>query len=87
MSVLRIPAGAVCLVPGCPTPPEFILSVRMRRQDTGASWAPNTKAFFCDRHANSGCRMRILFEPTTSSVNVIDVAVVGDVVTRTTKIK
>ena len=84
---LHIPYDAKCLVPGCKKPPEFTLSLRMRRRNTGATWAPNQYAFFCDKHANRGSEITILYTPTNTGENHVKVAVAGPVVERTTVIR
>jgi len=65
---LHFPDDAICFVPGCKRPLTHQLSVRMRRKDTGADWAPNIPAYFCSYHANSGCVMRILYEPQVDKI-------------------
>ena len=37
-----------------PNPATNNFSVRLRREDTSAIWAPNTEAFICDEHAACG---------------------------------
>lgn len=66
---LHFPSDAECLVPECGRKPiTHQFSVRMRRKDTGADWAPNVPAYFCDFHANSGAKVTILYEPHTTGV-------------------
>jgi len=65
---LHFPDDATCLVPGCGRALTHQISVRMRRKDTGADWAPNLPAYFCSFHARSGCRLRILYEPRMDRV-------------------
>ena len=84
---LHIPASARCMVPGCKNPPGFILSLRMRRRNTGATWAPNQPAFFCDKHANAGSDITIIYTPTKTGENRVKVAVATPVVERVTTIR
>ena len=84
---LHIPRNAKCMVPGCTNKPRFILSLRMRRHDSGATWAPNQPAYFCDAHANSGSDVTIMFTPTATGENHVRVAASGPVVERTTPIR
>ena len=64
-----------CIVPGCPREALNNLSVRLRRPDTSAIWAPNTEAYVCDSHAESGARVTLYYEPTTAEA--IEVRVHG----------
>ena len=52
-----------CIVPGCSNPGRHALTLRMRRPDTSAVWAPNTQAYFCDEHADCGAEVDILVRP------------------------
>ena len=52
------------IVAGYPNSAEHNFSVRLRRPDTTAIWAPNTEAFLYDQHAVSGLRITVLLEPT-----------------------
>ena len=85
---LNIPANAVCLLPGCSGKPTHLLSLRMRRKDSGADWAPNTPAYFCTPHATKGAHVVVLYSPDTSGVVEIDVsaAVTARTVSRSTPI-
>lgn len=66
MSSLKFPDGVRCLIPGCQEKVTHQFSVRMRRKDTGADWAPNVPAYFCTLHANSGAEIKIVYEPNRS---------------------
>jgi len=55
-----------CIIPGCPNDAEHNLSVRLRRPDTSAIWAPNTEAYLCDAHATQGLRITVVLEPTSA---------------------
>jgi hypothetical protein len=57
---------ADCIVPGCSLDALNSLSIRLRRPDTSAIWAPNLDAHVCDVHATSGARIYVLFEATDS---------------------
>ena len=75
------------MVSGCEEPPTHVLSLRMRRQDTGADWAPNLPAFFCPRHANGGSDIWIRYTPTGSHKNRVRVTVGFNEVNRTSEIR
>ena len=66
---------AECVVPGCAEEALNNLGVRLRRPNTSAIWAPNTEAYVCDRHAESGARLTLYYEATDS--DQIDVRVHG----------
>jgi hypothetical protein len=53
----------VCMVPGCHEPGRHAVTLRVRRPDTTAVIAPNTGAYLCDRHAESGFEMDIVLRP------------------------
>jgi hypothetical protein len=53
-----------CIVPGCGRDGTNNLSIRCRRPDTSAIWAPNTDAFLCNAHATAGARLHLLYEAT-----------------------
>ena len=55
-----------CVIPGCHNHAPHNLSVRLRRPDTTAIWAPNTEAYLCDAHAAQGLSITIILEPTTT---------------------
>jgi hypothetical protein len=81
---LNIPADAECLV--CGKQATHLLSLRMRREDTGADWAPNTTAFFCTAHANGGAKITVLYEPTGTKEVETGVVAVRHAAARTTPI-
>ena len=56
-----------CIIPGCVNNAENNFSVRLRRPDTTAIWAPNTEAYLCDTHAVQGLRVTVILEPTNDS--------------------
>jgi hypothetical protein len=70
---LHIPSNGECLVPGCSNPPTHLLSLRMRRKDSGADWAPNTEAYFCTDHATSGAEVEILYRPNVTGTVAVTV--------------
>lgn len=82
-----IPPGANCLIPECNETPSHILSLRMRREDTGADWAPNLPAYFCDAHSIGGVRITMLYEPTDSAEVEVHVMAAAAVAHRTTPIR
>lgn len=55
-----------CIIPGCLNVAPHNLSIRVRRPDTTAIWAPNTLAFLCDAHAGQGMNVTVLLEPTNT---------------------
>lgn len=56
-----------CIVPGCNRNAVNNLGVRLRRPpQADALWSPNTNAYLCDRHARSGARITLIYEPTDS---------------------
>jgi hypothetical protein len=63
MSRLIIPEDARCLTPSCKGTPTHVFSIRMRRIDTSAAWAPNVPAFFCDDCATRGGELEIKYTP------------------------
>lgn len=69
---LKFPDDAECLIPMCERKVTHQFSVRMRRKDTGADWAPNVPAYFCDFHANSGADITMLYETNTTGVVEIE---------------
>ena len=83
---LRIPANAECLIPRCDEEPTHVFSVRMRRKDSGADWAPNTEAYFCERHANDGARISVFYEPIPMGFVTVSVQAVTEAASRTTPI-
>lgn len=82
-----IPPNASCMVSGCKGTVTHLLSLRMRREDTGADWAPNLPAYFCSEHANSGSEIVLIYHPTRTGTNAIEVCVGSQTVNRTTKIR
>jgi hypothetical protein len=67
-----------CAVPGCPHRGEgrHVLTLRLRRPDTSAVWAPTTGLYLCDSHATQGCEIEITVRPKKNrKVKVTSVAV------------
>jgi len=64
-----------CVIPGCNNRAPHNLSVRLRRPNTSAIWAPNTEAFLCNVHAAQGLKVTIILEPTET--HSIETRVVG----------
>lgn len=75
------------MVPGCGDHPTHVLSLRMRRRDTGADWAPNLPAFFCTPHATDGAKLTILYEPRADGHVEVEVVAAHTAVTRTVEIR
>lgn len=84
---LKFPPDAACLVPGCERTPTHVFSVRMRRKDTGAVWAPNSTAYFCDRHAEKGAEISVFYKPTFSGKIEMNVATASETASRITEIR
>jgi hypothetical protein len=75
-----------CLIPNCPNNAENNISIRCRRPDTSAIWAPNTVAYLCDIHADMGYSIDIRFTPAQSRTITTNVSAGGHTETRTTPI-
>lgn len=75
-----------CLIPNCQNNAENNISIRCRRPDTSAIWAPNTEAFLCDIHADQGYSIDITFRPAPARSITTNVSAGGHVETRTTPI-
>ncbi len=75
-----------CIVPGCNNYAEHNISVRCRRPDTSAIWAPNTTAYLCDEHAEQGCIIDVTITPTNDREVTTNVTAGGRVASRTTTI-
>lgn len=52
-----------CIVPGCKREAPHAITLRLRRPDTSAVWAPNTDAYLCDEHATEGGELEVIFRP------------------------
>jgi hypothetical protein len=76
-----------CVVPGCARDGRNNLSVRLRRPDTSAIWAPNTEGFVCDVHAESGARVVLYYETTSADEIEVVVHGVDSAAMRTTPIR
>jgi hypothetical protein len=55
-----------CIVPGCKRNAVNTLGVRLRKPDSNAFWAPQTKTYVCDVHARSGARVTVIYEANES---------------------
>ncbi len=75
-----------CLIPNCANNAENNISIRCRRPDTTAIWAPNTEAFLCDVHADEGYSIDITFATAPVRSITTNVSAGGHVETRTTPI-
>ena len=76
-----------CIFEGCQQEGVHNFSVRLRRPDTSAIWAPNTRAFLCNFHASRGVRIVVLLEPTDRPELETIVRSVGQPVSRKTPIR
>ena len=56
-----------CLIPNFTNNAENNISIRCRRPDTTAIWAPNTVGNLCDIHADEGYTIDITFTPSLSA--------------------
>ncbi len=52
-----------CIVPGCLDAGRHMITLRCRRPDTSAVWAPTTGAYLCDKHATGGGEIELIFRP------------------------
>lgn len=50
-----------CIVPNCQRDGLHAITLRLRRPDTSAVWAPNTDAYLCDEHAVGGAEIELTF--------------------------
>lgn len=75
-----------CLIPNCQNNAENNISIRFRRQNTTAIWAPNTEGFLCDIHADQGYSIDITFTPEPARTITTNVSAGGQIETRTTPI-
>jgi hypothetical protein len=83
----RIDLMPACIIPGCPREASNNLSVRLRRADTSAIWAPNTDAYVCDTHATQGARLTLFYESVDSGSVEINVHGAAPAASRTTPIR
>jgi len=75
-----------CVVPGCAREGRNNLSIRLRRPDTSAIWAPNTEAFVRDTHAESGARLTLYYQATDADRIEVIVHGIGEPASRITPI-
>jgi hypothetical protein len=75
-----------CLIPGCSNEGENNISIRLRRPDTSAIWAPNTEAFLCSIHSGQGYVIKVEMRPAATLTTTTEVSAGGRVETRTTSI-
>ncbi len=75
-----------CIIPGCGNVATNNVSVRLRRADTTAIWAPNTNAFICDLHANQGFTVEVNLHLREDKQLETVVSAGGQPVRRTTEI-
>ncbi len=75
-----------CIINGCLNEGKHHISIRCRRIDTTAIWAPNCHAFLCDEHAENGCTIDISITPTNTGNIETHVSGGGVLVRRTTPI-
>lgn len=75
-----------CLIPNCTNNAENNISIRCRRPDTTAIWAPNTVANLCAIHADEGYTIDITFTPSQTRTITTNVSAGGHIETRTTEI-
>lgn len=75
-----------CLIPNCQNNAQNNISIRLRRSDTSAIWAPNSEAFLCDIHAAQGYIINVELIPVQTITITTNVSAGGQVETRTTPI-
>jgi hypothetical protein len=78
---------AECVVPGCAREALNNLGIRLRRPDTSAIWAPNSEAYVCDIHAESGARLTLYYEATEADQVEVRVHGAKSAAARTTPIQ
>jgi hypothetical protein len=78
---------ANCIVPGCVEQAMNNLSIRLRRPDTSAIWAPNTEAFVCDTHSVCGAVITVAYEATTTRHIEVRAHGIGEQYVRVTPIQ
>lgn len=75
-----------CLIPNCPNNASNNISIRLRRADTTAIWAPNSEAFLCDLHAGDGYTINIELITAPAQTITTNVSAGGHTESRTTPI-
>lgn len=76
-----------CIITGCTNQAAHNFSVRLRRPNTSAIWAPNTRAFLCDEHATQGLRITVELTPTNDGrIETYITSLGGRIETRSTPI-
>lgn len=75
-----------CIIQNCANEAPHNISIRCRRPDTTAIWAPNTQAFICDEHAEMGYTIDIVLRPNGTQSITTNVTSGHRVETRTTPI-
>lgn len=75
-----------CLITNCHNNAQNNISIRLRRPDTSAIWAPNSEAFLCDAHAAQGYIINIDLQPVQPLTITTNVSSGGQVQSRTTPI-
>lgn len=75
-----------CLIPNCQNDAQNNISIRLRRPDTTAIWAPNTEAFLCDTHASQGYIVNVQLIPAETITITTNVSASRQVASRTTNI-
>jgi hypothetical protein len=66
--------SGTCMVPNCTSDARNYLGLRLRKPSTRAVWAPNADAFLCKTHAEHGGKFRITYDPGTSGMVEVEVA-------------
>ncbi len=70
---------STCIVDGCQNHASNNFSVRLRREDTSAIWAPNTEAYICDLHASLGFDITVQLHTRSDKNLITDVNANGGV--------
>ena len=60
-----------CIVPNCPHDGRHSITLRCRRPDTSAIWAPTSGAYLCDKHATEGIEIDMVIRPKRNRKVVI----------------
>lgn len=74
------------LIPNCQNDAQNNISIRLRRADTSAIWAPNSEAFLCDVHTAQGYTINIELSPVQANTITTNVTAGGHIESRTTPI-
>ena len=75
-----------CIIPNCQNNGQNNITVRLRRENTSAIWAPNSEGYLCDTHADEGYIIDVTLTPIAARTITTNVNAGGTVASRTTTI-